>query len=512
MPTHDPQNQLQYLLDEIKALGDARHLSYVVQDATGLFVPGFTALPSVTILGSDSWRTKALSAPESWRTGDLIALTHEGDTNENPRLQRVFFSPVCDVTIPLLDISPADQTSRYARSFRVTPVDRWNALTLQFAVLPWEEDEGSDFEWTSDDLSVLGEVFDRFKLHLSAAAEVDGKRIELRPDWGPAPSSPVPVTDGARFPLNHARELVSPFLFRLSFSSELRLPDGERIALERQPVTLSFSYDEQAYQNLFREAGLGAPRRPGITVVANALPVANIDLKAWPAGDAFADFVREAGMKPLGLAGIFRFKRVGEQSIPDPLQSHANVFSAEIDRDGMVLNRYGLPGEENAIKDKQLLLWMTLGSEANGSRFKYKPQAIRQPMEKSSEVLVNSKTILPCFGGAECFPGRGHGLHRSLMLNVAAAPQMFAFRDGLAHAAQQVVDSLGYDKITVESVAPELRVVGGVRRRVVVVYLDNRGRDSVDPKHSRALRTYLVDRSPIGTEVVIEEKTNRIQS
>jgi hypothetical protein len=509
MSTHDPQRQLQYLLDEIKELGGARHLSYVVQDATGLFVPGFAALPAATILGKDSWKTKAMAGPETWRTGDLIALTVEGDPGENPRLQRAFFSPVCEVTFPLLDISPSEQASRFSQSFRLAPHELWTDVTVQFAVLPWEADDGADFEWSSEDLSVIGELFDRFKLNLSVTADIAGRQIELQPDWGPSRSLPIPATDGARFPLNHARELVAPFLFRLSFARELRATAGEAITLERQPVTVNFHFDEQAYGNLYREAGLGAPRRPGISVIANALPVANLDLTAWPAGDKFSDFVREAGMKPLGMAGIFHFKRVGEQSVVDPLQSHANVFSAEIDRDGMVLNRYGLPGEENAIKDKQLLLWMTLGSETNGARFKYKPQSIRQPMEKASEMLVNAQTVLPCFGGAECYPSKGNDLHRNLMLNVAAVPQMFAFREGLVHAAQEVVSSLGYDRVTVAGVEPELRVVGGVRRRVTVVYLDNRGRKPLLPQHLRALTAYLTDRSPIGTDVVIEERANR---
>jgi hypothetical protein len=275
--------------------------------------------------------------------------------------------------------------------------------------------------------------------------------------------------------------------------------------METQPVTLHFRFDEPAYGRLFGQAGLAPPARPGVSVVANALPVANLDLKAWPAGDRFADFVREAGMKPLGMAGIYHFKRVGEQSVVDPLQSHANVFSAEIDRDGVVLNRYGIPGEEDAVKDKQLLMWMTLGSEANGARFRYKPQSIRQPMEKSSQILVNAVSALPCFGGAECFRSRGSGLYGNVAMNVSAAPQMFAFREGLVQAAQDVVSTLGYERVRVGAVEPELRVVGGVRRRVTVVTLENR----VSDRHLRALRAYLSERSPMGTEVIVEEKQIR---
>jgi hypothetical protein len=279
---------------------------------------------------------------------------------------------------------------------------------------------------------------------------------------------------------------------------------GQVLSLERQPVQLSFEFPEQEYTNLYREVGLGAPRNSVISVFANAIPIANFDLKAWPVGDSFADFAREAGMKPLGAAGIFRYKRVGEQAA-DPLQSHANVFSLEIDRDGMTLNRYGLPGEEDTTKEKQLLMWMTLGSEANGATFTYKPQTIRQPMEKSSELLVNARTVLPCFGGAECRPGNKEDVYKALMLNVSAAPQMFSFRDGLSHAAEDIVSRLGYDRITVESVEPDLRLVDGVRRRVIVVRLGNRGRNPMDPRHVRALRSYLLDRLPIGAEVCVDE-------
>ncbi len=505
MSNHDPQHQLEYLLGEIKELVGARHLSYVVQDATGVFVPGFAALPAVTILANESWKTRAKPEPETWRTGDLIALSQRGDSTKDARLQQVFFTPICDVTLPLIDISPVDEASRFQQSFRLAPNDRWNDVDLQFAIVPWPAGDGSDAEWKAEEIRVIAGAFEKSKRRLEVTADVSGRQVRLDPAWGPSASLPPAMLDSVRFPLNHARECVSPFLFRVTLKLTMSSVTGEVVSLERQPVTLTFTYPEEALTSLFRGAGLGAPRHSGISLFANAIPLANMDLKAWPVGDTFADFVREAGMKPLGVAGIFRYKRVGEPSAVDPVQSHSNVFSMEIDRDGMVLSRYALPGEDDSVKEKQLLLWMTLGKELSNEKFQYKPVSLRQPMEKSSEMLVNARTVVPCFGGAECFPSDKKDPYGNLMLSVAAVPQMFAFRDGLVRATEEVISGLGYDKVTVDGVHPELRLINGERKRVVAVYLKNTGRNPLDPLHLRALQGYLLDRSPIGTTVCVEE-------
>ncbi|HUV35547.1 MAG TPA: hypothetical protein VMX58_01260, partial [Patescibacteria group bacterium] len=50
----------------------------------------------------------------------------------------------------------------------------------------------------------------------------------------------------------------------------------------------------------------------------------------------------------------------------------------------------------------------------------------------------------------------------------------------------------------------ELRVVGGARQRVTVVYVRNRGGKPLDSRDVSMIQGYLNDRAPIGSRIILE--------
>jgi hypothetical protein len=67
-----------------------------------------------------------------------------------------------------------------------------------------------------------------------------------------------------------------------------------------------------------------------------------------------------------------------------------------------------------------------------------------------------------------------------------------------------LVKKFGYERVTVEGPETELRVIGGVRRRVTVAYVNNRGGRRIDPQHIAVIQSFVEDRAPIGALFLLE--------
>ena len=107
---------------------------------------------------------------------------------------------------------------------------------------------------------------------------------------------------------------------------------GETVNLDMESLVLHFRLDEEPLQRLFVDAGIGEPLLSGISVFANALPVMNVDLKAWEPDETFEHFVRTSGMRPLGPAGIYPFRKgEGRKESLGPVDCGSPVFAVEID-------------------------------------------------------------------------------------------------------------------------------------------------------------------------------------
>jgi hypothetical protein len=241
-------------------------------------------------------------------------------------------------------------------------------------------------------------------------------------------------------------------------------------------------------------------------VFGNGLPVMNLDLKAWLIKDSFAEFVRTAGMKPLGVAGIYPYIKSGKVPKEDLelVNSHVNVFSLEIESNGQILSRYGLPGEKDTMENKQLLMWMTHGPLINGVNYKYGGTDIIQPLQKPSLLLNQTYTVLPCFGGYDCGESRESDWYKKLIISFSTPPQTLLYRDTLLHTIDELVAKLGYERVELKGPVTELRVIDGKRRRVTVVYLDNKGGKEIEPQHLAMIQSFIDDRSPLGGEFHLE--------
>lgn len=500
MSKHPSDDHLKSLIAEINELAAPRSLGHVIREATGTLFPGFTALPAVTILANDTWKTRAFVEAECWATGDLLALAaiEEGEGSHG-----AFFTPVGETIIPLVDATRLDESSPLACSYELKPRDRWEQFEMQFALLPRDvvsERPG----WDSETMSSVVSCLEPHVRELRVGLEIDDKSMPLDPQWGMTASALRPSIESLRFPTNYAWQLLAPLVFRLRFSPQ-ELAADYGVCLERQPVRLLFDLPEEALRRAYREAGVGTGDRLGIIIYANAVPLMNVDLRAWPVGDAYGDFIRSTGMKPLGVAGVYPYKKAGTLGDVQPLSSRAAVFSVEIDREGKAITRYELPGVPDAAKAYQLMMWMTFGPNINGERYRCEAAGVEQPLARTSQMLNKLSTIMPCFGGADCFESIEKDLYANLMLNVSLAPQMFAYRDGIHFAVRDLLQKLGYFNVTVDGPRAELRIVEGLRQRVVVVSLVNTSGRRIAAGHLRAVQSYVRERAALGTQMVVEE-------
>jgi hypothetical protein len=494
---------LKQLLAEVESFSESKILGDFFQDATGLFIPGFAALPSVSILSSETWITRMKGGAERWRPGDLISLkTDEESASETP-YEIAFFTPVVDVTIPLIDIEQGKEISKFEKTVELKPNDRWEKVDIHFAVLPWDY-RREQRKWTSEELLAISRAMENAGREIIVELRLRDRSLDLEPKWTLSRWVPERSVESLCFPLNYAYQLLSPFVFRLEFGPQLVIPDGEAVNLEMDSLELHFRFREESLRRLYRDAGIGEPMLSGISIFANVLPVMNVDLKAWEPAEVFADFVRSSGMKPLGPAGIYPFRKGAAKEPLGPVDSGSPVFSIQIDAAGPVLNRYSLPGEKDTEKKKQLFMWMTHGNTIAGYHYKYNESEIFQPLHKTSALLQSSFTVMPCFGGGDCARSDESDWYSRLILAHAAPPQKLLYRDTLMATIENLVTGLGYRDVEVREPVTELRVIDGSRQRVTVVYVRNRGGKQLEARDISMVQGYLNDRAPIGSRIILD--------
>lgn len=496
----DHQKQL---LEEIESFTESKILGDFLQDATGLFVPGLSALPAVSILSSESWITRMKDGPERWRPGDLISLRTDDETACDSPCEIAFFTPVLDVTVPLIDIERGKEISKFEKILELKPNDRWEKVDIHFAVLPWDY-RRQQRVWAPDELLAISRTMESIGREIIVELRVKDHTLDLEPCWTLSSWVPERAAESLCFPLNYSNQLLSPFVFRLEFGPQLRSLDGQKVDLEMDSLELHFRLREESLQRLYRDAGIGEPSLSGISIFANVLPVMNVDLKAWEPNETFADFVHSSGMKPLGPAGIFPFRKAGTKEYLGPVDSGSPVFSIQIDPSGPVLSRYSLPGEKDTEEKKQFFMWMTHGNVMSGYNYKYNETDVFQPLHKASELLQSTFTIMPCFGGGDCARSDESDWYKRLILGHAIPPQKLLYRDTLLSTIEDLITGLGYRDVEIHEPGTELRVVEGAQQRVTVVYLRNRGGKPLDSRDVSMIQGYLNDRAPIGSRIILE--------
>jgi hypothetical protein len=258
-------------------------------------------------------------------------------------------------------------------------------------------------------------------------------------------------------------------------------------------------------------AGLSASGTAGFSVIGNAVPMANLDLKAWEPDATYADFVRTTNMKPLGFAGVVPYKKredldAARASLDREIWSEppsSTQISIELNSDGEMVSRYASP-DPVAGEDRQLLFWMTYGDEVNNLEFRYTEAEQIQPMHVVSASLRQSVTLMPCFGGYTCEKTYKGDMYKSLMLNYAAPPQMLLYKDTLLFLIKDLLARLGYKDRPVSGPFTELRKMEDGRQRVTVVYIGDTAMNPIRTQHIAAIQDYLDQRAPLGSRIVVE--------
>ncbi len=494
------------LLKEVAELVKPRTPAQLAQDATGLFLPGFAALPAVSIVSARPSRSAV--QPERFATGQLHAFETEGDGEKRPLL--TFFTPLENAAIPPVAIAAAASKARNVSLLQVEPRTAWDDSVLRFAWLPWGFDE-ADQGFQMDAITRISGLMPILASKLQATLIVDEIEIPLNPLWGLESWVPSPAVESILFPLNYARSAIEPFCFRLRIARSYDLPSGVTVAMQQKSFMLRFLFPEEELIQLYRRAGFSTVRSHGFSVVGNAIPMMNLDLKAWEPDTAYKDFVKTSNMKPLGFAGIVAFKQSREFISNDDVERavplrlpHATQFSIELSPEGKILSRYNVFLSGGNPEDSQLLFWMTYGEEINGSKFRYSDAEQIQPMQVISSSLQQALTLTPCFGGFACGRPDESDLYESLMLNYGAPPQMLLYRDSLRHTVVDLLSRLGYGDHAVREPAAELRVVGGQRRRVTVVHIQDNASNPLNPAHIKTMQNYIDHRAPIGSTILLE--------
>jgi hypothetical protein len=496
-------DHLKQLLAEIESFTKSRIIGDFFQDATGLFIPGLAALPAVTILSSESWITRMKGGLERWRPGDLISLKTDEESASETSYEIAFFTPVVDVTIPLIDVEQGKEISKFEKTVELKPNDRWEKVDVHFAVLPWDYRREQRI-WTPEELLAISRAMERVSREIIVELRLRDRSLDLEPKWTLSSWVPERAAESLCFPLNYAFQLLSPFVFRLELEPHLVSLDGQTVDLGTDSLDLHFRFREESLQRLYRDAGLGEPSLSGISIFANPLPVMNVDLKAWEPNETFADFVRSSGMKPLGAAGIYPFRKAGPKEFLGPVDPGSPIFSIQIGHSGPVLNHYSLPGEKDTEKKKQFFMWMTHGNKISGYHYKYNETEKLQPLHKASALLQSAFTIIPCFGGGDCTRPDESNWYNRLILGHAIPPQKLLYRDTLLSTIEDLVTGLGYRDVEMRGPGTELRIIEGAKQRVTVVYLRNRGGKPLNARDISMIQGYLNDRAPIGSCIILE--------
>ena len=218
------------LLDEIKSFTESKILGDFFQDTAGLFIPGFAALPAVSILSNESWVTRMKGGQERWRPGDLISLKADEKSASETAYEIAFFTPVVDVTIPLIDVEQGKETSKFEKTVELKPNDRWEKVDIHFAVLPWDY-RREQRHWTPEELLAISRAMETAGREIIVELRMRDRSLFLAPKWTLSHWVPERTAESLCFPLNYAYQLLSPFVFRLEFGPQLLPLAGKRVNL-----------------------------------------------------------------------------------------------------------------------------------------------------------------------------------------------------------------------------------------------------------------------------------------
>jgi hypothetical protein len=501
-------DSIERLRGEIAQLLNPRVPAQLFQDASGLFVPGFTALPAVSIVPARPSRSSTQA--EKFAAGQLYSFDVDYASSGGSKRVLTFFTPLGAFEVPPLNINTPPPKTKNVVTLQIETTTTWEPCELSFAWLPWGLDE-TDLAFQLGVLERFSQLPDVLVSRLRASLLVEGAEVPLNPVWGLGSWVPSPELESALFPVLRARHILEPFMFRLEISPSYTLPDGSVVALENKSISIQFTFPVEDLPRLYGKAGAGAQRLRSFSIIGNAIPVMNVDLKAWEPEATYTEFIKTSNMRPLGFAGLAAFKENRTLAMPDEsptpsLLPYSTQFSIELSNEGALVSRYRLAGSGDEADERQLLFWMTHGDEINGLKFRYNDSEPIQTLQVTTPSFKQVVTATPCFGGFSCGAFNPENLYESLVLNYGAPPQMLLYRDSLVYTVRDILLRLGYQDFAVREPFTEVRVIGGERRRVTVVAIGADEHAPVEDAHIRVVQDYLDRRSPLGSKIVIERR------
>lgn len=510
-PGQRPEDdRLLKLIEKFEELTNRRLPDKWLQDAVGLLLPGFTAVPPVTFVTAQP--SPNYSNPERFEIGKLMAFESADHDSGQSQPIRTFFTPLENMTLAPLQFRLSRERTPDDQILHIEPNHGWVDTNIYFSWLPWRN-KPSDSAKIGKLLELLSEDKELLPGTLEVYLVKGDTEIQLHPEWGLDSWHPNRNIESIVFPINHARELLAPFVFRLKIAEGRLETENGALDIEHDELALRFTFPSGNLKDPYRKAGLDENLVDGCTVVGNAIPVMNIDLKIWEPDLSYEDFINTSAMRPLGFAGVAPFKR-SERSLNDDLDyafdriadlPYSTMLSIEFNENNRPVMRYALPTGMNSNPDTQVLFWMTQGESNNGRSFRYVDAAEIQPYQIRSPFIYRSHTIMPTFGGSNYkILSEGHG-GNSLAMNISYPPNKLLTKNGIRDAVQRLLENTGYANCTVRGPVIEMRIIDGYRQRVAVVYIESKGGNNILRHHGDAIKKYCRQFMPVGIMLEIEQ-------
>lgn len=472
--------------------GDLRH-----------FCPGLTALPGVTVLAQPQWRYRESEPQEAWAPGEILALAGIGDTS--PQQTSSFFTPIAPFRFPRAELASVESTGA-ARTSGLVAIRRHDPvrpIEIQVLVLPWDSlGEGAHWDWAIQS-RLLQHCAGSYLRGTTVELQGPGGALGLETKWGLQPFPIQTSLEALRFCFNNATCMLAPAVFRVQITPEQfrTVSGGNGVGGECQ---LKFATPEHNIQALYAAAGIGRSVIPACEFFPNAMPVMNVDLRAWLKGQQYREFLQQISVRPLGIAGVHVWHQdSGPSTDAHPLGADT-LFHFAVEPSSGTLENYWSIADVGEGQETQLLVWTTEGAALNGRVFQYIHRSEQQPRERTSTAWIGAFTPLPALGGLDCSHAQSNISDQQPMLTIATPPQMFAYGDTITLLTRDIMMRLGYPQVQVRGPHAVLRVIRGVRRHASLMIISNDGGQAISPTHQAALKQYLRELAPIGHEILVE--------
>jgi len=468
--------------------------------------PGARALPGVTIASAAS--SAGPGEGVGFRPGELYAFETMPRAGRGEPVEVVFLSPVVAQDPPGIRMVPLSRSNAWSCEFRVDTSRGSGGPAVTCAWIP-RFGQGTAEASAMEQLSRVVNLKQKIASLLCVEVVTKKGSARITPEWGLSSGALEPCIESLHFALTYAREMLAPFFFRIAPAVLERFGGNKQggAVEDRLRIRMSLSPEEMA--GIMRSAGGEPAGISGVTIVANALPMFNLDLKAWEPQESIEQLARSSGTVPIGLAGLAKFKeRNGARAHSEGLDlepgpflenaAHVAFGCSEAGSTNLQPSGIGLSG------DRQLMVWTTHGDRLNGRQLRYPQIELVQICQRHNDCLRFCRTAVPLFAGQTCPHQSAADVGHFFLGTAAGTDNRLFHREFLRNSIQEMLGRLEGEPVLASSPQGEVRVDEGVRRRVTAVYVQAKSGRSVRGQSIRVAQEYLNSSLPCGVKVVID--------